>query len=164
MKHLLKKKLVATCLPLLMLALGGCVTPAFDHTGVQTTVAPWQAIEQSLDDIDVIWGGVIVKVHHFEDMSEVEVLAYPLDRGQRPLPSAPTQGRFRIRVPGYVEREDFPEGLFLSARGHLIGSREGNIGKARYRYPIIGSAQIRPWPPGFQFDGLHLSVGVGVYH
>jgi outer membrane lipoprotein len=143
--------------------LTGCATtPALDPVGVATRVAPWQAVEQSLDDIDVIWGGAIMKVHHFENESEIEVLAFPLDRAQRPLPRAPSQGRFRIRLPGYVESADFPEGLFLSARGRVIGTRAGHIGDANYVYPIIADAQIRRWPPGYQFDGSHWSVGVGV--
>lgn len=149
--------LLAGCATLL-----GCVTPTFNPEGARTGLAPWQAVEQSADEVDVIWGGVIVQVHHFDDFSEIEVLAYPLDRGQRPLPRAPSQGRFRIRMPGYVESVDFAEGLFLTARGRLVGRREGTIGKTRYVYPIITDALIRRWPPGFQFDRSHWSVGVGV--
>lgn len=146
----------------LTLALSSCVTPTFDPVGAQTGIAPWEVAGKSVDNVDVIWGGVILQVHHFENESEVEVLAYPLDRGQRPIPRAPSQGRFRIRLPGYVESVDFPEGLFLSARGRLIGTREGSIGKSQYVYPIITDAKIRRWPPGFQFDQSHWSVGVGI--
>lgn len=142
--------------------LSGCVTPSFDPVGARTELAPWQVVEQSLDNIDVIWGGAIIKVHHYETDSEIEVLAYPLDQAQRPLPRAPSQGRFRIRLPGYVEAVDFPEGLFLSARGRLIGTRAGSIGNANYVYPIITDAHIKRWPPGFQFDRSHWSIGVGV--
>lgn len=161
MSHPIAQSATRLVVPLLIL-LAGCAAPAFDPGGAQTAVAPWQAVEQSLDDVDVIWGGAIIKVHHLEDSSEIEVLAFPLDRGQRPLPGAPSQGRFRIRLPGYVETVDFPEGLFLTTRGRVIGRREGLIGSSRYVYPIIGSAQIRRWPPGFQFDRHHWSIGVGV--
>ncbi len=161
MIHRTARSLAATTLPLLIL-LAGCATPTFDPAGAQTALAPWQAVEQSLDDVDVIWGGAIIKVHHLADVSEIEVLAFPLDRGQRPLPGAPSQGRFRIRMPGYVETVDFPEGLFLTARGRLIGRREGVIGSSNYLYPIIGTAQIRRWPPGYQFDRYRWSIGVGV--
>jgi len=156
------RKQIWAAAPALALLLAGCATPAFDHRGAQTGVAPWEAVEQSLDDIDVIWGGVTLKVHHVDGQSEIEVLAYPLDRGQRPIPGAPSQGRFRIRLPGYVESVDFPEGLFLTARGHLVGNRQGDVDGVAYVYPIIASAQIHRWPPGYQFDQRHWSVGVGV--
>jgi outer membrane lipoprotein len=149
-------------LPLVMLALSSCVAPTFDPAGAQTGLAPWEVAGKSVDNVDVIWGGVIIQVHHFENDSEVEVLAFPLDRGQRPIPRAPSQGRFRIRIPGFVESLDFPEGLFLSARGRLIGTRDGVIGKSHYVYPIIADAQIRRWPPGYQFDQTRWSVGIGV--
>lgn len=147
--------------------ISACATPAFDPKGAQTGVAPWEVAGQSRDGSavvsgDVIWGGVILQVHHFENESEIEVLAYPLDSAQRPQPRAPSQGRFRIRMPGYVEAVDFPEGLFLSVRGRLIGTRDGVIEKSRYIYPVITDAQIRRWPPGFQFDQRRWSFGVGV--
>ncbi len=148
-------------------SLSACVTPAFDPKGALTGIAPWEVAGQPRDGSnavsgDVIWGGVIVQVHHFETESEIEVLAYPLDSAQRPLPRAPSQGRFRIRLPGYVESVDFPEGLFLSVRGRLVGTRDGVIEKSRYVYPVITDAQIRRWPPGFQFDQPRWSVGIGV--
>jgi outer membrane lipoprotein len=143
-------------------SLAGCATPRFDPAGAQTGLAPWQAAKQAADNVEVIWGGVIVKVHHFEQESEIEVLAYPLDRAQRPQPRAPSQGRFRIRLAGYVEQVDFPEGLFLTARGRLIGTREGMIGQSNYVYPIITDAKIQRWPPGFQFDQGQWSVGIGI--
>lgn len=148
---------------LLLAALTGCATPAFEYTDVRTEIAPWQVVEQSLDNVDVIWGGIIVGVHHYRDVSEIEVLAYPLDRGQRPQPNAPSQGRFRIRVPGFVESVDFPEGLFLSTRGRLDGTREATIGQTRYVYPIVTSAKVKRWPPGYQFDQRQWSIGVGVW-
>jgi outer membrane lipoprotein len=145
-----------------MASMMGCVAPTFDPAGAQTTLAPWEVAGKPLDNVDVIWGGVIIQVHHFDNDSEVEVLAFPLDRGQRPIPRAPSQGRFRIRIPGYVEAVDFPEGLFLSARGRLIGTRDGSVGKTHYVYPIITDAQIRRWPSGYQFDQTRWSVGIGV--
>lgn len=150
-------------LPLIALtALAGCVAPSFDPAGAQTGLAPWEVAGNPIENVDVIWGGLIIQVHHYEAESEVEVLAFPLDRGQRPIPRAPSQGRFRIRIPGYVESVDFPEGLFLSARGRLVGTRQDSIGEAHYVYPVITDATIRRWPSGYQFDQTRWSIGVGV--
>ena len=57
---------------------------------------------------------------------------------------------------------DAPEGRYLTVRGRLIGSAEGYIGRAPYRYPILADARWALWKSGFQFDDAQWALGVGV--
>jgi outer membrane lipoprotein len=99
-----------------------------------------------------------------ETQTEVTVLAYPLDAAQRPVPAAGTRGRFIIVLPGYVERHDYPDGLFVTLIGRLAGSRAGQVGEHAYVFPLVEAAHVHRWPPGFQFDRpqWHFGVGVGI--
>ena len=53
-------------------------------------------------------------------------------------------------------------GRYLTVRGRIIGSAEGHIGQAPYRYPILADARWALWKSGFQFDDAQWSLGVGV--
>lgn len=152
--------LIAAALPALLAA---CAVPApFVAEGARLDVPAYVAADTDIGDIDVIWGGMIVAVRDHGEGSEIEVLAHPLDRRQRPITQAPTQGRFAIRVPQRLTRFDAPEGRYVTVRGRVIGAAEGRIGPAPYRYPILVDARWALWKQGFQFDDAQWSFGVGV--
>ncbi|MCU7372929.1 Slp family lipoprotein [Paucibacter sp. O1-1] len=79
-------------------------------------------------------------------------------------PGAPTQGRFIILIPGYADRHDYPDGLFVSLTGRLEGTRVGRIQERPYVFPLVTPEHVHRWPPGFQFDHpqWHIGIGVGV--
>ncbi len=145
-----------------------CAAPApFLVADARLDIPPFIAAEQDHGDIAVIWGGMIVGVKAVDPDdaargSEIEVLAHPLDRRQRPLTRAPTQGRFVIRVPTTLTRFDVPEGRFLTVRGRLIGAYDGYVGATHYRYPILVDANWALWKQGFQYDDVGWTVGVGI--
>src|SRR6185369_14310903 len=118
--------------------LSGCATPVF--TGV-TTVSPppaeVAAQPERYHDTDVIWGGKILDVRNLSDTTEVQVVAYPLDRAQCPDQTAPTEGRFFVSLPGYVESIDYPPGRFLTLRARFRGTRVGLVDERDYVFPIV---------------------------
>lgn len=152
----------------LCVSLFACAAPSpFLVTDARLDIPPFIAAEQDPGDIRVIWGGMIVGVKAIDAKdpargSEIEVLAHPLDRRQRPLTRAPTEGRFVIRVPATLTRFDVPEGRFLTVRGRLIGAYDGYVGTTHYRYPILVDANWALWKQGFQYDDVGWAVGVGI--
>lgn len=114
---------------------------------------------------EVIWGGMILALENRAGGTEVTILAYPLDRAQRPLPQAGSLGRFIILLPGYVERHDYPDGLFVSLSGRVAGTRAGRVGEQAYVFPLVEAAHVHRWPSGYQFDRVqwHIGVGVGIH-
>lgn len=111
---------------------------------------------------EVIWGGMILALENRESGTEVTILAYPLDRAQRPRPEAGSLGRFIILLPGYVERHDYPDGLFVSLSGRVAGARTGQVGEQAYVFPLVEAAHVHRWPSGYQFDRVQWRIGVGV--
>ena len=94
--------LIAVALAALLAA---CAAPApFLATGARLDLPAYVAADTDVGDIEVIWGGMIVGLREHGEGSEIEVLAHPLDRRQRPVTQAPTQGRFAIRVPQRLSR------------------------------------------------------------
>ncbi len=154
-------RFASACLGALLLA--GCATPVpFQGVVLRDELPVYAAAENDPGDVDVLWGGTIIGIKEHDDGSEIEVLAYPLNRKQQPDPRAPSEGRFVIRVPAKLQRLDAPEGRFLTVRGRLAGSYDGNVGRTQYRYPIVVDADWVLWRAGFQYDGMRWSVGVGV--
>jgi len=143
--------------------LSGCATPVF--TGV-TTVSPppaeVAAQPERYHDADVIWGGKILDVRNLSDTTEVQVVAYPLDRAQRPDQTAPTEGRFFVSLPGYVESIDYPPGRFLTLRARFRGTRVGLVDERDYVFPIVGDATVHLWPVNFPYENPRVQFGIGL--
>ena len=96
------RRLIAAALAAFLVA---CAAPApFVADGARLDLPAYVAADDDVGDIDVIWGGMIVGMRDHDEGSEIEVLAHPLDRRQRPITQAPTQGRFVIRVPRRLTR------------------------------------------------------------
>jgi outer membrane lipoprotein len=160
---------VSFLLPLLaMTALSACASrPVVTARSTPLAEFPYQVAEapDRFGNSEVVWGGLIIDVDNAADHTEVTVLAYPLDTGQRPLMRAPTQGRFIALLPGYVERYDYAEGRYLTMNGKLDGSRVGRVEQHDYVFPLVQADHVHLWPNGFQFDGprWHFGLGVGIH-
>lgn len=154
----------APVLACLALCLAACATtPPLDPQGARTGLRPYQVTnEPGSDGTDVMWGGMIVEVANRERSTEVEILAYPIDARQRPLPDRASEGRFIAVLPGFVEPLDYPQGRFVTLRGRLLGTREGSIRQRPYVYPLVGVQAAHVWPRDFRTDGPRISVGIGI--
>lgn len=164
----MNKTILPLCIFLATTLLGGCVSRPVIATGPGlSAVLPYEAAAEPErhSGAQVLWGGSILALENRDSSTEVTILAYPLDRAQRPLPQAPSQGRFIIVLPGYVERHDYPDGLFVTLNGRIAGTRAGQVGERGYVFPLVEAEHVHRWPPGFQFDRpqWHIGIGVGVH-
>ena len=147
-------------------SLAGCATPVIRDTAAVVALRPTdvqQAPPAQHDGAVVLWGGRIVAFDNRVDHAEIEVVAFPLDRGQQPLTEAPSEGRFLLVLPGYVEALDYAVGRHLTVRGPLAGSREGLVQEHPYVYPVVRGIDVHVWPWGFMLDRRpRVSIGVGI--
>lgn len=147
------------------LILASCATPAFKDVTNVVGIMP-SDVQQSSDrstGAEVVWGGRIISVENREQTTEIEVIAYPLDRDQQPMTDASTVGRFILVLPGFVEPFDYPAGRHLSAHGVVSGTRSGHVDEHDYLFPLLRASEVTVWPWGFMFDKKpRVSVGVGV--
>lgn len=149
---------------LLCVLLSSCATPVFRDVDnvVRVTPADVQQQPEGFRGAEVVWGGRIVAVENREDTTEVEVVAYPLDRDQQPSPEQPTEGRFLLVLPGFVEPFDYPHGRHLTVHGVLAGTRVGRVQEHEYLYPLVRARAVHVWPWGFIFDKKpRVSIGIG---
>lgn len=111
---------------------------------------------------DVLWGGKILGVRNRAERTDVEVVAYPLDRAQRPDQNAPTEGRFILALRGYVEPLDYPAGRFVTIRGRIAGTRSSRIDEHDVAFPLVEDAAVHLWPVNFPYERPRISFGLGV--
>jgi outer membrane lipoprotein len=111
---------------------------------------------------EILWGGRIVEVRNRADASEIVILAYPLDGGQRPRPKEPSQGRFIAVLDGYVESYDYPHDRFITLTGKIDGSLDEDVDEQPYVYTIVRADGMHLWPAGFENSApqVHFSIGV----
>jgi outer membrane lipoprotein len=91
------------------------------------------------------WGGVLASSRNLADSTELTVVGYPLDGCGQPQSGAVPVGRFIVVQQGYLETAAYPPGTRVTATGILVGTREGRVGDAPYRYPILSAQRIRWW-------------------
>ncbi len=149
---------------LYLVLLAGCVTapPPLPADATLTGLTPYGVARAPDTRGDVLWGGMILSVDNLTDHSEITVLAYPLDQKQRPLLQAPTEGRFVVQVPGFVEPFDYPQGRFVTLRASLAGTREALIDDQVFVLPVVQAASLRVWPANFRQSPVRFSIGIGI--
>jgi outer membrane lipoprotein len=146
-----------------LLALTACTpAPVFKTSAPTPMLTPLDATVDAdhYRNSQVVWGGEVIEVHNRSDVSEIVILAYPLDAGQRPQRGDNGLGRFIAILPGYVESYDYPPGRFVTITGKLNGSREDLIDEQRYRYAIVSADETHLWPVDFDERKWHIGIGV----
>ena len=93
------------------------------------------------------WGGKIAEVENLASTTEIAVVGLPLQRKGRPLDSGKSDGRFLASIPGFIDPEIYQEGRLLTVFGQVSGETEREIGKYRYRYPVVTVEAYYLWPP-----------------
>lgn len=167
-----------------MLTLAGCsVTPTVFNTpleGSPDISSVIAADDERYAGQKVRWGGEIIAVRNQPEESWVEVLQRPLSSSGRPKDSA-SEGRFFIKLAGFVEPEDYSEGQAITAVGELSGFISQKVGDFDYRYPVVDVAKenhklwsepvqrtqfrVRPslyWDWPWHYSPYHRGVGARV--
>ena len=168
MRHRPASLLIRLALPAALLVLAACApAPIYKTTGNAVLATPAQVAQtpEHYSGNEVIWGGRIVHVSNFQDHSEIELLAYPLDSSQRPRANDSGNGRFIAVLRGYVEPLDYPAGALMTVDGKLNGTRAGQVGQADYLFPLVDVAQSHVWTAEEMQKGrsnVHFGLGVGV--
>ncbi len=149
----------------LILALAACTPPpVLKPKEAPQNIAPDMAAATPVlyRGAEILWGGRIVEVRNRADASEIVIVAYPLDSGQRPRVKEPSQGRFIAVLEGYVESYDYPHDRFVTLSGKVDGSLVEDVDEHPYVYTIVRAEGLHLWPVGFEKSApeVHFSIGV----
>lgn len=142
-----------------------CASPTkFDSQGIDLSITPQRAVAESatLQDAQILWGGVIISSVNLKDASQFEILAYPLTSEQRPDTEKPPVGRFLALQNGYLELSNYAQGRLISIRGTLQGKRSGHIGETEYIYPVLKINQFHLWKKAVASSEPQFHIGLGV--
>lgn len=153
--------LVTTIAPVLVgCATTDCVRPVGNPALTPAQVAATRGHTGEL----LSWGGTLVEATHLADRTELTVIAYPLDSCGAPRLGQEPSGRFIASVPGYLETADYRPGRALTVSGLITDTREGLVGAAPYRFPLLSNARVRWWPVTDAAGGSPrpwVSIGIG---
>lgn len=119
--------------------------------------------EASVGD-PVIWGGRIAAIRNLADYTELTVVSYPLDRGDRPRINQEAGVRFVVRKVGFLEPVQYMPGRYLSVFGEVAGLESSPVGDHWLEMPVLLADQIHLWPADVSRwqSQTRFSVGVGI--
>ena len=147
-------------------ALAACASTPIDLEERGAAPAPVTASEvadaSAPAEGEVLWGGTIIASTPLESGSQLEIVAYPLDRTQRPQLGRASEGRFLVESGDYLEPLDFAEGREVTVLGALEGVEEGRVGEARRDFPVVRATDLHLWRGEAPRSGTGFTFGIGI--
>lgn len=149
---------------LFALQLVSCATkPVFDTSEANRLLTPQSVLAEpkTSHGETAIWGGAILDIQNLQEVTQIEVLAYPLNASDRPLQDRAPLGRFIIRHAGFLEPTNFAQGRALTVLGNIGDSQTGTVGDSTYDYPVINAEELHLWSGEALLDRTSFHIGVG---
>lgn len=104
----------------------------------------------------VRWGGTIVAVHNEAQDTLVELLARDLGSSGRPRETDASQGRFLVRVKGFLDPGIYARDRDVTVRGTIVGREQRLIGERPYLYPVVEADTVYLWP---EYESYYVRPG-----
>lgn len=153
-------------LAVLALWLSACATsPVAPEDGQVAAFGPAHVLSgQAGAGERVIWGGRIASIRNLTDHTELTVISYPLDRGDRPRVRDEPGVRFVLRYPGFLEPVQHAPGRFLTVLGSVAGVESVAVGEHALEHPVLDGESLHLWPADLSLwqNQTRFSVGVGI--
>lgn len=140
------------------------LTPPLDPRGADPALTPERAARQGSGVLGrpAYWGGAIVRAVNLRDDTQLEVLAYPLDRLGRPRTGETPVGRFLALRSGYLETALYTAGRLVTVVGPVVEIRRGVVGEVDYTYPVVRGEQMHLWAAVEMPTRPRFQLGLGV--
>jgi outer membrane lipoprotein len=109
-------------------------------------------------------GGRIVETIPKTEGTEIVVLQLPLANSDKPALDRPSEGRFLIVSPEFLDPAAYPKLTALTVVGEITGHTTRSIGDYPYTLPILRPIEIKLWPAqdwGPNSPAVHIGVGAG---
>ncbi|TVS12357.1 MAG: hypothetical protein EA419_05340 [Wenzhouxiangella sp.] len=112
----------------------------------------------------VIWGGRIASIRNLADRTELTVVSYPLDRGDRPRLNQDPGVRFLLRYPDFLEPAQYVPGRFVTVLGTVEGLEVLTVDEHELRHPVLDGERLHLWPADASRwqSQTRFSIGVGI--
>jgi len=145
------------------LALTGCASSPFSDAGYVPALGPADALRGDVAlGQRMLWGGRIVGISNTADVTELEVLALPLDRVDRPRDAAEGGVRFVVRQAGFLEPVNYAPGRLVTVLGRFDGVVERPVGEFVIEQPVLDARRMELWPMRDARPRTSVGIGIGV--
>ena len=114
----------------------------------------------------VRWGGTISSVQNKATDTWVEVVGRRLGSYGRPQVTDQSEGRFLVRIDGFLDSAIYRVNRPITVYGILAGSVAGNIGEYSYTYPLVGAYSHYLWndyEPPARYSRYYYGYPYGYY-
>ena len=129
----------------LVLFLQGCTSNSTTRSNNQlVSINDVKAHPKKYQNTQVVWGGTILNIKNFSHYSLIEVLKRPLS-GSEPNDRKRGQGRFLVKVNGFVDPAEYKNPSRITITGVLGGNQKGKVGGYLYTYPLVKASKVRFW-------------------
>ena len=151
---------------LIVMVIAGCAqSPVVDQGAEVAAVGPAHVLsEEGHEGKRVVWGGRIVAIENLADVTEVTVVSYPLDRGDRPRLGSEPGVRFILVESGFLEPVQYAAGRYVTVLGTVSDLEQRAVGEYIREHPVLHAERIHLWPanPDQWQRRTRFSIGVGV--
>lgn len=149
----------------LLLATACARSPVAPENGEVVDLGPAHVLSGDAGPGDrVIWGGRIASIRNLAEQTELTVVSYPLDRGDRPRIHQEPGVRFVLRYPGFLEPAQYVPGRFLTVLGTVEGLETLAVDAYELRHPVLQGERLHLWPADVSHwqSQTRFSIGVGI--
>ena len=150
---------------LLPLLLGACAgAPALDSSQVDHVLTPAVVAAEPgyATDRQILWGGIILGTTNLPDRTLIEMLAYPLDRREKPQRDEVPLGRFLLEQSGFLDPAIYAAGRLLSVTGTVVRTETGKVGDSEQTCPVVSARALHLWPEDSLSEEPSVIFGIGV--
>jgi len=133
---------------------------------IVSAVLPSDAQSSDTTGSLVRWGGTIASIENTADgLSVLEIVSRPLYGGGRPIHNDRSAGRFIAETADFLDPEIVKIGRDMTLVGTVSEVRDGKIGDADYRFPVVSIDTYRYWKPQPRLPAYrrHHLFGYGPY-
>jgi outer membrane lipoprotein len=109
----------------------------------------------------IIAAGTIIDAKNLPEATRLEILQYPTTSSGRPVLDKPSEGRFLVLIPAYLETAIYRPGRSITVAGEVSGQRELPLGETTYRYPVFIPHELYLWPEGASGPRVQIGFGFG---
>ena len=110
-------------------------------------------------------GGRIVETSPSPAGTEITVLQLPLGASDKPTLDKPSEGRFLISSPEFLDPAAYPKLTLITVVGEVTGHTVRPVGEYPYTLPVLRPIEIKQWSSGDWGGGggpaVHMGIGTG---
>jgi len=111
-------------------------------------------------------GGRIVEIAPSQTGTEITVLQLPLGTSDKPSLDKPSEGRFLISTPEFLDPAAYPKLTLITVVGEVTGQTVRPVGEYPYTLPVLRPIEIKQWTSSDWGGGgpaVNVGVGAGSY-